>query len=180
MSSCLQSDLTYFQKEQGKCMQVIWDRWPRKTRWRWSVVLELLQAHRHPSWSWTNSLAAPPFRGSWCPFAGVQMAEDSEYFFQLTHHARTKALPSLNHAVSQYSQPPPKASNESISLLPGEEDIAQKRQKEKPTLFSYHSHLSTATSLLPRQLLSISYNLCWMQKDGEDTGKLYHSFHQTP
>lgn len=31
-----------------------------------------------------------------------------------------------------------------------------------------------------QDFLSISYNQRWMQKDGEDIGKLYHGFHHTP
>lgn len=59
-------------------------------------------------------------------------------------------LPSLNHAVSQYSHPPPKASNESISLLPEEEDKAQNRQDS----FSVSATINAGCRRMERTLAS--------------------------
>lgn len=78
-------------------------------------------------------------------------------------------LQPLNRAVFRSSQPPLKASNENISLLPGEEDEARNRQRVSRQLqatlvgfeawFSGHFHLSTATFVLQGQLLSSKYNI---------------------
>lgn len=133
--------------------------------------------------------------------AGVQLNRACtglrEFLPHLIHHGKSKArmesgspgsasfLQPLNHAVFRNSQPPLKASNENISLLPGEEDEAQNRQRVSRQLqatlvgfeawFPGHFHLSTATFFLQGQLLSSTYNHCWM----EDPGELRHGFHHS-
>lgn len=151
-------------KEQGKCQPFWLDNQKtglqsrKAAAWRWSVVPELFQAHtayhpthRCPSWSWTNSLTAPPFWGSWCPLQvfrwhRIQWISSTSN----TTPGQRLSSSSLNHAVSQYSHPPPKASNESISLLPGEEDKARNRQDS----FSVSATINAGCRRMERTLAS--------------------------
>lgn len=121
--------------------------------------------------------------------AGVQLNRActglGEFLPHLMHPGSASCLQPLNRAVFRNSQPPLKAFNENISLLPGEEDEAQNRQRVSRQLqatlvgfeawFSGHFHLSTATFVLQGQLLSSTYNHCWM----EDPGELHHGFHHS-
>lgn len=121
-----------------------------------------------------------------------------EFLAQLMDKDRRRAVPwlfpqSLCHGIFQNRQPSLKAFSESILLfLPGLEDEAQNRQRVSrqkqatPTGFETLGFHSISTSICPTatfslqgQLLSSRYNLCWMQKDGADTGKLHSGFHQT-
>lgn len=151
-------------KEQGKCQPFWLDNQKNRPAEQESCCLEVIRCPRavpsthclsHHSQMSFLILNKQPHSTSFLrilmPLAGVQMAQDSVNFFHLKHHARTKAL--LFHhltMLSQYSHPPPKASNESISLLPEEEDKAQNRQDS----FSVSATINAGCRRMERTLAS--------------------------